>query len=103
MKPNSTDQIADREAEERSEDDGMPEHQAKARDPMRWAEDRGTRTTRRTTERSPGRGGMMGVALMSCAVLAAVGVARGAMRWMLRRGGVAGLPRGVARPPRQAA
>jgi hypothetical protein len=34
MKPNLADEIADRAAEERSEDEGMPEHPAKARDPV---------------------------------------------------------------------
>jgi hypothetical protein len=93
MKPNPTDQIADREAEERSENEGMPEHPAKAHDPVRWAADRGLRTGHRMPERSPGRGGMFGVALMSCAVLAALSSARGAFRWMRHRGGVAKLPR----------
>jgi len=93
MKPNPTDQVADREAEERSEDEGMPEHPAKARDPVRWAAGRGRRTARRVPERPPGRGGMLGVALVSCAALAVVGLARGGLRWMRRGGGVARLPR----------
>jgi hypothetical protein len=46
MKPN----LADRDAEERSGNEGMPEHPAKARDPVRWASDRSPRTDRRTTE-----------------------------------------------------
>ena len=41
MQPNPHDETADRAAEERSEDDGMPEHRAKARDPARWAAERG--------------------------------------------------------------
>jgi hypothetical protein len=93
MKPNPTDQVADREAEERSEDEGMPEHPAKARDPVRWAADRGLRMGQHTTERPSGRGGMLGVALVSCAALAFVGLARGALRWTRRGGGVARLPR----------
>ncbi len=40
MKPNPHDETADRAAEERSEDDGMAEHPAKARDPARWAAER---------------------------------------------------------------
>ncbi|MBV1800373.1 hypothetical protein [Siccirubricoccus sp. G192] len=93
MKPNPTDQIADREAEERSENEGMPEHRAKAHDPVRWAADRDLRMGHRMPERSPSRGGMFGVALMCCAMLAAVGSARGALRWMRRGGGMARLPR----------
>jgi hypothetical protein len=50
-------------------------------------------TARRMPERPPGRGGMLGVALVSCAALAFVGLARGALRWMRRGGGVARLPR----------
>ena len=40
MKPNRYDETADRAAEERSEDDGMPEHPSKARDPERWVAER---------------------------------------------------------------
>jgi hypothetical protein len=72
MKPNPGDEIADRIAEERSEDDGMPEHAAKADDPVRWGADRGTRVSKRKPERSPSRPGMFGIALMSCAMLAAL-------------------------------
>jgi hypothetical protein len=93
MKPNPADEIADRVAEERSEDEGMPEHRAKARDPVGWAADRGTRVSQRMPERSLGRPGMFGVALMSCAVLAALNSARGAFRWMRQRGGAVRLSR----------
>jgi hypothetical protein len=81
MKPTSHDEIADRTAEERSEDDGMPEHPAKARDPERWAAERHARTGRRAPERRrPGRADMAGIAMVSCAVLAALALARGVFR-----------------------
>ncbi len=83
MQPNPHDETADRAAEERSEDDGMPEHPAKARDPARWAAERRARTGRRASpaERGSGRaGGMFGVAMVSCAALAALAFARGAFR-----------------------
>jgi len=79
--------LADRAAEERSEDDGMPEHAAKARDPVQWAADRGRRVSQRTPGRSPGHAGLSGVALVSCAVLAALASARGAFRRMRHMGG----------------
>jgi hypothetical protein len=93
MKPNSADHIADREAEERSENEGMPEHRAKAHDPVRWAADRGMRTSQPMPERSSSRGGLFGIALVSCAMLAALGTARSAWRWMQPRGDVARLRR----------
>jgi hypothetical protein len=93
MKPNPTDEIADRDAEERSENEGMPEHPAKARNPVRWAADRGRRTEPRTTERRSGVGGSVSVAAMSCAVLATIGMAGSALRWIRHRGGPARLPR----------
>jgi hypothetical protein len=93
MKPNPIHEIADRDAEERSEDDGMPEHAAKAHDPARWTADRGTRVRQRLPERSPGGAGLSGVALVSCAVAAALASARGALRWMRHRGAAARLPR----------
>jgi hypothetical protein len=81
MKPNPYDEMADRAAEERSEDDGMPEHPAKARDPEWWAAERRVRSDQRAPEqRGPGRTGMIGIALVSCAVLAALAFARGAFR-----------------------
>jgi hypothetical protein len=81
MKPNPHEEIADRAAEERSEDDGMPEHPSKARDPERWAAERRVRSGRRAPEqRGPGRTGVIGIAMMSCAVLAALAFARGAFR-----------------------
>jgi len=89
MKRDRNEEVADRIAEERSEDEGMPEHPAKARDPARWAADRRERVTRRP----PGRTGMFGIALMSCAALAAFASARGAFRWMRHKGGAARLPR----------
>jgi hypothetical protein len=56
MKPDPHDEIADRAAEERSEDDGMPEHPAKARDP-RWAAERRVRSGQRVPEqRRPSAG-----------------------------------------------
>ena len=55
MKPNSADEIADRAAEERSEDEGMPEHRDKAHDPVLWAANRGKRVNQRTSGRAPGR------------------------------------------------
>lgn len=93
MKPNAADLLADRDAEERSESEGMPEHPAKARDPVRWAADRGRRTDRRATGRSSGRGGMLGVAVMSCAMLATLGVVRSALNGMRHQGRLARLPR----------
>jgi len=89
MKPERADEIADRAAEERSEDEGMPEHPAKARDPVRWAAERRARVTRRTTPRHTG---MFGVAFVSCVALAAFASARGAFRWLRHKGGVARLP-----------
>jgi hypothetical protein len=78
MKPTSQDEIADRAAEERSEDDGMPEHPAKARDPERWAAERRVRSGQRAPEQR--RPGMAGIAMVSCAVLAALALARGVFR-----------------------
>jgi hypothetical protein len=93
MKPILHDETADRTAEERSEDDGMPEHAAKARDPVRWAADRGRRASHRAPGRSPGHAGLSGVAMMSCAVLAVLASARGAFRRMRHMGGSPRLPR----------
>ena len=81
MKPNLHDETADRAAEQRSEDDGMPEHQAKAHDPARWAAERRERTGHSApAERASGRAGMVGLALLSCAALAALTSARSAFR-----------------------
>ena len=81
MKPSLHDETADRAAEERSEDDGMPEHRAKARDPARWAAERPERTGHRApAERGPSRTGVFGLAMVSCAALAALTFARGAFR-----------------------
>ena len=82
MKPNLRDEIADRAAEERSEDDGMAEHRAKARDPARWAAERPARTGHRApaAERGSGRTGVFGMAMVSCAALAALAFARSAFR-----------------------
>lgn len=83
MKPNPHDATADRAAEERSEDDGMPEHPAKARDPARWAAERRARLGRRApAHRRSGRTGIAGLAMVSCAALAALAFARGAFRWL---------------------
>ncbi len=78
MKPNAADDIADRAAEERSENEGMPEHAAKARDPVRWAADRGNRVS----PRSPSRSGVLGFAFVACAATAALTIARNAYRWV---------------------
>jgi hypothetical protein len=81
MKPNPHEEIADPAAEERSEDDGMPEHPSKARDPERWAAERRVRTGQRAPEqRRPGRTDMAGIAMVSCTVLAALALARGVFR-----------------------
>ncbi len=82
MLPNPHDETAGRAAEERSEDDGMPEHPAKARDPARWAAERRERTGRRApeAERRSGRTGMVGLAMVSCAALAALAFARSGFR-----------------------
>ena len=81
MQPSLHDETADRAAEERSEDDGMAEHRAEAGDPARWAAERRERTGHRApAERGPGRTGVFGVAMVSCAALAALTVARGALR-----------------------
>ena len=81
MKPNSHDETADRAAEERSEDDGMAEHPAKARDPARWAAERSGRSRQRArAQRGSGRTGMAGLAMVSCAALAALTFARGTLR-----------------------
>ena len=93
MKPNLADEIADRAAEERSENEGMPEHPAKARDPVRWVADRRERVIRRTPGHTPGHPGLLGVAFVSCAVLAALTSARAALRRMRHEGSAARLPR----------
>ena len=81
MKPSLHDETADRAAEERSEDDGMAEHRAKARDPARSAAERRARTGHHApAERGSGRTGMAGLALVSCAALAALAFARSAFR-----------------------
>jgi hypothetical protein len=82
MQPNPHDETADRAAEERSEDDGMSEHRAKAGDPARWAAERRARTRRRAppAERGSGRAGVFSMAMVSCAALAALAFARGAFR-----------------------
>ena len=81
MKPNPHDETADRAAEERSEDDGMAEHPAKARDPVRWAAERSGRSRQRArAQRGSGRTGMAGLAMVSCAALAALAFARGTHR-----------------------
>ena len=82
MQPNPHDETADRAAEERSEDDGMQGHPAKARDPARWAAERRERMGRRApaAERGSSRTGMVGVAMVSCAALAALAFARSAFR-----------------------
>jgi len=82
MQPSLHDETADRAAEERSEDDGMPEHRAKARDPARWAAARPERTGRRApaAERGSGRAGVFSMAMVSCAALAALAFARSAFR-----------------------
>jgi len=78
MKPNPADEIADRAAEERSENEGMPEHAAKARDPVRWAADRAKRVGPRPSSRS----GVLGFAFIACATAAALTAARDAYRWV---------------------
>ena len=81
MKPNPHDETADRAAEERSEDDGMAEHPAKARDPARWAAERREVTGRSApAERASGRSGMVGLAMVACAALAALAFARSGFR-----------------------
>jgi hypothetical protein len=82
MQPNLHDETADRAAEERSEDDGMTEHPAKARDPAQWAAERLVRAGRRAPadRGGSGRTGMAGLAMVSCAVLAALAFARSAFR-----------------------
>jgi hypothetical protein len=94
MKPNLYDETADRDAEERSEDDGMAEHPAKARDPARWASERRERTGRRAPAgRGSGHSGMLGIAMVSCAVLAALASARGAFRRLGTQARSTGSPR----------
>jgi hypothetical protein len=94
MKPNPHDETADRAAEERSEDDGMPEHPAKARDPARWAAERRERISRRTpAQRGSGHTGVVGIAMVSCAALAALTLARGAFQRLGAKARAAGPPR----------
>ncbi|MBX6747636.1 MAG: hypothetical protein IRY87_36860 [Acetobacteraceae bacterium] len=93
MNAKLNDEIADRTAEERSENEGMPEHAAKARDPVRWAADRHARASQLRSERPSGHIGISGIALMSCAALAALASARGAVRWMRHKGSALRLPR----------
>ena len=75
MKPNLHGETADRAAEERSEDDGMPEHWAEAGDPAGWAAERLERTGRRApaAQRGSGRTGMVvlafGLGLLSLGLL----------------------------------
>ena len=78
MKPNPADEIADRAAEERAENEGMPEHAAKASDPVRWSADRRTRVS----PRQSGSSGIFGVAFVACAAAAAFTIARDAYRWV---------------------
>ena len=83
MQPNPHDETADRAAEERSEDDGMAEHPAKARDPARWAAARRARTGHHVPaaeRRGSGRTGISSMAMVSCAALAALTFARGTLR-----------------------
>lgn len=82
MQPNPHDETADRAAEERSEDDGMPEHRTKARDPVRWAAERRDRMGHSAPPpgRGSGRTAMVGLAMVSCAALAALAFARSAFR-----------------------
>ena len=82
MQPNLHDETADRAAEERSEDDGMAEHRAKAGDPARWAAERRERMGHcaPAAERGSGRTGVFGLAMVSCAALAALAFARSAFR-----------------------
>ncbi len=84
MLPNPHDETADRAAEERSEDDGLAEHRAKARDPARWAAERREMTGQSApaAERGPGRAGVFSMAMVSCAALAALAFARSAFRRM---------------------
>ncbi len=98
MQPNLHDETADRAAEERSEDDGMPEHRAKARDPERWAADRREMTGHSApAERASGRSGMVGLAMVSCAALAALAFARSAFRRVGARARSAASPQRPAR------
>jgi hypothetical protein len=83
MQPNPHDETADRAAEERSEDDGMPEHPTKARDPVRWAAERRERVGHGAPpagRRGSGRTGVFSMAMVSCAALAALAVAPSAVR-----------------------
>ncbi|HYI83400.1 MAG TPA: hypothetical protein VEX11_09360, partial [Acetobacteraceae bacterium] len=74
-------ETADRAAEERSEE-GMAEHRAKAGNPARWAAERRARTGHHApgAERGSGRTGVFGSAMVSCAALAALALARSAFR-----------------------
>ncbi len=84
MQPNLHDEAADRATEERSEDDGMPEHPAKARDPERWSAERREMTGQSApaAERGPGRADVFSMAMVSCPALAALAFARSAFRRM---------------------
>jgi len=81
MKPDRDDEIADRVAEERGENEGMSEPPARARTPVPWTADR----RERMIERPPGHTGMVGVAFVSCVAKAAVTYARGAFHWVRHR------------------
>jgi hypothetical protein len=85
--------IADRAAEARAENEGMPEHPAQGRDPGRLTEDRRKTAGRSMSRRAPVPTVVFGLALMSCAMLAALTSARGAIRWMRHKGGIATHPR----------
>ena len=99
MQPNLHDETADRAAEERSEDDGMTEHPSEARDPAQWAVERCVRAGRRAPadRGGSGRTGMAGLAMVSCAVLAALAFARSAFR---RVGAGVKAATSPGRPPR---
>ncbi|MXP66092.1 hypothetical protein E0493_22365 [Roseomonas sp. M0104] len=87
------DEIADCTAEERSENEGMPEHPSKARDPARWPADRRAGVMQPRSKPPSGRTGMFGIALMSCAGLAALVSAHGTVRWVQRKRSALRLPR----------
>lgn len=72
------DQIAGRAADERSENTGMPEHAAKAGDPVRSTADRSKRVGRCPRNRR----GILGFAFTARTAVAALTAARGAYRWI---------------------
>jgi hypothetical protein len=82
MKREHPSEVADRIAEERSEDDGMPEHAAKARDPARWAAERRSRVLSALRTQRPAQLPSLGGTLVF-ATLTSLALVAAALVWLL--------------------